>query len=117
MRRFWDASAPFSFVRPPILFRQVFAAVDVECLCQRLCGCIRLAAADGDDVIALSNDGLARFRDHAEIAIFQVEMDFLRSSRGKMNALESTQRLYRGPRHAGKFEIELNHFIAIATST
>ena len=51
-----------------------------------------LSAADGDGVIALGYDGLAGFRDHAQVARLQLEMDLLRCARGEVHALESAQR-------------------------
>ncbi len=98
------------------LFGQIFGAVDVEVLRQRLRGGIWLAAADGEGIVARLDDGFAGCSDHTEVAILQLEVDLLRCPCGEMNALESAECPKRRARNVRELEIELDNLIAFAAA-
>jgi hypothetical protein len=53
--------------------------------------CVRLASADADDILTLSDDWISIRGHHAQIAVLQIEMNLLARARFQMNALESTE--------------------------
>ena len=89
--------APLLFCVLPVLFGQAFSPINVECFAQCLRRSPRLAAADRDGIIAFSDDRLAGFGDHAQVARLQIELHLLRRARFEMNALESAQRRCGAP--------------------
>src|SRR5580658_9845539 len=75
----------------PLLFGQCILAVNVEVACRNGRCCLGLTSADADRVITLRNDRIAIFRDHAQIARLQVEMNLLACARFEMDALKTAQ--------------------------
>lgn len=97
---------------PPDLFRKSELAVDVEMPGRAGRSGTGLTPADGDGVVATRDDRLAHVGDHAEIAIFQLEMNLLARARIEVNALEATQRKEGRAFHGWELEVELHDFIA-----
>jgi len=73
---------------------------------------MRLAAAYGDYILALGNDGLSGFSHDAEVAWLQVEMQLLRGTGFEVDTLEGAQCRVGRAGHMGEFQIELGHFVA-----
>ena len=73
-----------------------------------------LAAADADCVVAFGDHRFAGFGHHAQIAMFQLEVDLLRRAGLEMDALESAERAERRALHIREAQIELGNFIAAA---
>src|SRR5580698_193369 len=95
-----------------LLLGQCILAVNVEVASRNRGCCVGLTTADADRVIALSNDWIAIFRDHAQIARFQVEMDLLTRAWIEMNARKSSQGYFGCTFDWRELEIELHNFIS-----
>src|SRR5580704_15572441 len=75
----------------PLLLGQCVLAFNVEVASRNGRRCVRLATADADGVVALSNDGIAILCDYLKIAWLQIKMDFLACALFEMDALKATQ--------------------------
>src|SRR5580658_5336675 len=95
----------------PLLFGQCILAVNVEVASRNRRCCLGLTSADADGVITLRNDRIAIFRDHAQIARLQVEMDLLARAQFEMDASKAAQSNARSSLDLGELEIELHHLI------
>ncbi len=85
-----------------LLFEQRDLVLDVEVSSDSWCSRIRLASSDADGVIPGGNDGTAKLRDHAQIAVLKLEVNLLACARFEMDALKSTKSdLRRTPSHQG----------------
>ena len=73
---------------------------------------VRLASADADGVITLSDDWISILSHHTQVAIFQVEVNFLARAGFEMDALKSAKSNERRAFHGRELEIELHDFIA-----
>jgi hypothetical protein len=75
---------------------------------------IRLTTPNGNGIFAFRNNRRTRFRDHAQVAISQLELHCLRLADLQMNALEPAQRTQWRTRDVREFEIQLRHFISVS---
>src|ERR1700753_726321 len=73
---------------------------------------IGLAAADADRVVPLSDDRIAVFRHHPQIARLQLEMELLTRASFEMDALETAESDARSTPDFGKLEIDLHDLVA-----
>ena len=74
------------------LLRQSVLADDVETAADAWRICIRLSSPYGDGVVALSDDRIAIFSDHAQVTLVELEMYFLLYLRLQVNALKSAKK-------------------------
>jgi hypothetical protein len=73
------------------LFRQGHLGLHAEVPANAWRSRIGLAAADADGVFPCGNQRIACLGDHAQIAVLQLEVNFLACARFEMNALEATE--------------------------
>ena len=73
---------------------------------------IGLAAADADGVVPLSDDRIAIFRYHPQIARLELEMEQLTRAGFEMDALKSSQSDAWGSLDFRKIEIKLYNLIS-----
>src|SRR5579871_3025123 len=73
------------------LFRPRVLAVDVEMTCDTGRSGVRLSATNADGVVSWSNHRIAVLADHAQIALLQLEMNFLARTRIEVNSLKSSK--------------------------
>ena len=66
-------------------------AVDVEMTGGAGRSCFGLTATDANGVVSWSDDRIAVLGHHAQVALLQLEMNFLTSTRIEMNSLESSK--------------------------
>ena len=99
-------------IRQPKLFGQGVLAVNVEVTGHTGRPGIGLASTDADGVIPLSDDRIAVLGDHAEVAVLQLEMDFLAGAGFEMNALEAAQSDERRALDRREFQVELDDLVA-----
>ena len=74
--------------------------------------CVRLASADADRVIALSDDRISILGHHAQIAVLQFEVNLLARAGFEMNALKSAESDAGRTLHGRELEIELHNLIS-----
>ena len=98
------------------LLRQRLRPSYLEGSRRRRRSCIRLASANRNRISALSNNRLARFAHHAQIAILQLEAHLLRFAWVQVNALEAAQGAQRRSRHTREAEVKLRNLIACLLS-
>src|ERR1035438_10264533 len=109
--RTWDTQRFYDSVNSQLL-GQYQRALDLKALREHLSAGFRLAAADREGVLALGDDRLSGFRDHAQVARLKLEAQLLRGACFQMNPLEAAQCTERRARYLGKFKVELSDFIA-----
>jgi hypothetical protein len=73
---------------------------------------IRLASPNADGVVTSGNDGVAIFSDHDQIAVLQVEVDFLARARLQMDLLESAESDLRRTLDRRELDVDLDGLIS-----
>ena len=63
-------------------------------------------------VVSWSNDRIAVLRHHAQVALLQLEMNFLTCTRIEMNSLKSTKSDEGRTLNRREFQVQLNDLIA-----
>src|SRR5205823_9658758 len=94
------------------LLGQSDLAIHMEVACLARGSGIRLAATDGDGVIAARDYWLPVLRDHAEITILQLKVNLAALAGIEVNALETTEGDSRRTCNGRELHIELHDLVA-----
>src|SRR5579863_972524 len=74
--------------------------------------CVRLPSTDADCVIPWRNDWISILSHHAQVAVLQLEVNFLARAWFEMNPLKSAESDLRSAFYVRELEIDLDDFVS-----
>src|SRR5256885_16654051 len=102
---------------PTPSFRQSFRSFHLKSPCDGWRSGVRLSPADRNRIFPLGDDRFSGVVHHAQVAVFQLELNLLRFARLQVHALESAQRTQWRSGGIWESEIELCYLVAFEFSS